>query len=858
MKGIINIIITDSTTGLIKTDITKTNLITEEFLLRALGRNGGFITDSGFTLTTIGISTRTDPPQFLDTQLEVFATGYIPDGVDSPTWNDSINPPFIQFQNRIDFVEYERTFDSVGLVFRNSANIIDPPLDSTAIAYTLLDTTCVQGAFDFIDIFYRIQFENEGENFSDEVLYQYAQRLIGKGVFNVDQMHTYFGSISQASNYNYLKMVGSNNLIGRKGVFGQQDFTIWDSVQNINNHYKTKYQVKYDLNEQVGLIINTLQHGQSDASKSKNHSWSYLTGKLTNSSEPFQNLFGHSSTATKPFFEPLTTPSGTGKIITSGNPTFYYPQLYKYKILKTGDTGTAKYKFSVRNHLGFEGNTYTDRTLTNIYRYPIEPPSSLMHGYRYENNDPHVWSSTQIVQYDQTGVTLLDVVSGEYTNWEVDTIPSLPVTQLRQVAVDPTNELIYCGCRSTGLWIIDVANETVTQQLNSPCYGVDVGRNDVAYTIIAGGLYSSDNWASPLSLTLSNWADVYFLKADPEHIDDRLAIVSNGVSQRQVLWWDKTNGLSSGVENNTYVQPYPASLDFSPEGNYCVSISDSLLTYGTTTRTYFNSQTNSHQRTHSVYGEIFLGKVAFYNNYLIGNDRLTDLSDLSVVVSYSNWQNFGFGDSEETTFLIHLDGGIALTPTRMRQLFTDNIFCWVDYGWDGSSWTSDNTAWVDGGEGGRLTHTAVEPLINGIELKFEDVQNPNWIAGDYYTQSINDGLLKDNATTVDLRFAWYSAPVVFSAAASGTIPASAPYILELPAVNEPTFIRIETDSPELHQFEIDGQPVATVYVDGEAPGINEVTIDGETGILTFNSADTGKSFEAVKYAYVTLSAPSGR
>lgn len=847
MKGIINIVITDSTTGLVKADITKTNLITEAFLLRVLN---GRITSSGSTFTTIGISTRTDPPQFLDTQLEVFATGYVPNDIDSPTWNNSINPPFIQFQNRIDFVEYERIFDSVGLVFRNSANIIDPPKDVTAIAYTLLDTSCVQGAFDFIDIFYRIQFENEGENFRDDVLYEYAQNLIGKGSFNVNEMHTYFGNINnQVNNYDYLWMKSSNNLVGTKGISGRPDTTDWSSIQNIDNHYKKKYNVQYGLDKQVGLIINTLQHGQSDKTKSDGEPWSFLLGKLQNNTEPFQNLFGHSSTATTPFFDSLAIPSGTGKIITYGNPEFTFPDLYKYTILTDGDTGTAKYKFSVRSHLGFEGNTYTDRTLKNIYRHPNLPAAPLMHGYRYEDNDVHEWSKSQIVQYDTTGVTLLDVVSGEYTNWEIATTPSLPVTQLRQVAVDPTNELIYCGCRSTGLWIIDVANETVTQQLNNPCYGVDVGRNDVAYAIIAGGLYSSDDWASPLSLTLSNWADVYFFKADPEHTDDRLAIVSNDTTTRQVLWWDKTNGLSSGVKNNSYVQPYPASLDFSPEGNYCVSISDSLLTYGTATRTYFNSRISTHTRTHSVYGQISLGKVAFYGNYLIGNDRITNLSDLSIVTEYSRFQVFS---SEEATFLIHLGSGIALTPTKMRQMFTDNIFCWVDYGWDGSNWTTDNTVWVDSGEGGRLTHATIEPLINGIELKFEDVQNPNWIAGDYYTQSINNGLLKDNATTLDINFAWYSAPVVFSAAASGTIPASPPYILELPAANELTFIRIETDSPELHQFEIDEQPVATIYVDGEAPGPNEVTIGGETGILTFNSADTGKSFEAVKYAYVKV------
>ena len=844
MKGIIRIVITDSTTGLVKTNITKENLITDLFLKRVLGANPTPII-GGFPETTISISESTDNPQFLTTQITVNASGYVPNSVTSPTFNNSVTPPFIQFQNRIDFVGFERTFNTVGLTFSSSANVHDPAVDVDTIAYTKLDTPCIQSEFDIVDIFYRIQFENNGENFINKALYEYAARLVELGTFYIDEVKTYFGNEPPLS---YDSLWANESNINTVIYSNTNAGAGWTTVDIIDSHYKVKYSKDFGLDDEVGRIFNGLQHGVSN--KINFQSYSYLTGKIVNNTSPFQNLFGHSSSGNKPFFDSLNLPSGTGLVLVSGTPTNKLPLIYKYTIVANGNTGVSKYKFSVRNHLGFVGNTYTDRTIQCIYRHPTLPAAPLMHGYRYEDNDVLRWSSTQIVQYDQTGVTLLDIFDGAYTNWEIATTPSLPVTQARQVSVDPTNQKIYVGCRSTGLWVIDVTANTVTQQLNSPCYGVDVGRNNVAYAIVAGGLYSSDNWSTPLSLSLSNWADVYFLKADPENADDRLGIIINGTSERQVLWWDKVNGSQDGYEGNNYIFPYPASFDVSDMNGYWVTVSNLLLEYGTTNTTYPGDNIPISTMFHSVYGDVDLGKVSFYENNLIAQNNLINLSNQTSITTYSTI--LGGDIFEPITFVTHLDGGIVLSPTKMRQLFDDNVFPWKNYGWNGSNWTTDDTTWVDGGVGGKLTHSTDQTLINGLQLRFQDVGNPNWISGDNYTQSINYGLLKDNATTLNIKFAWYSAPTVFSAAASGTIPASPPYILELPAANDLTFIRIETDSPELHIFEIAGSPVATVYVSGEAPGVNEVSIDGTTGILTFNSADAGKSFEAVKYAYVKV------
>jgi hypothetical protein len=171
----------------------------------------------------------------------------------------------------------------------------------------------------------------------------------------------------------------------------------------------------------------------------------------------------------------------------------------------------------------------------------------------------------------------------------------------------------------------------------------------------------------------------------------------------------------------------------------------------------------------------------------------------------------------------------------MRQLFTDNTYCWTDYGWNGSSWVAGNA-------NSKTTHTGAEALINGITVAFANGTNaPHFTSTNYFTQGICYGFWKDNASSLDYSSAWYSIPVIFNQPVSLTIPATAPYTLTLTdATTYPSFIRIETDTPELHKFTINGVAVTQVYTNGAAPAPGEISMQSSgNGVLTFNALNAG-------------------
>ena len=84
-------------------------------------------------------------------------------------------------------------------------------------------------------------------------------------------------------------------------------------------------------------------------------------------------------------------------------------------------------------------------------------------------------------------------------------------------------------------------------------------------------------------------------------------------------------------------------------------------------------------------------------------------------------------------------------------------------------------------------------------------------------------------------------PVIFNQAVNLTITATAPYTLTLTdATTHPTFIRIETDTPQLHKFTINGTPVTQIYTNGAAPAPGEISMQSTgDGVLTFNALNAG-------------------
>lgn len=853
LKGFVEIKKTDSRTGEVTETRTQENIVTDLTYLNFLGVNGSANLFGDSRISISESNATPDPAIALVPDIIATATPITGNAV----YVDTVDPPYGQLKGRIGFVGFSRTFETVALTNLAAGDIQNT--SANAEAYLLLTIPCIQGEFEFIDIFYRIQFlPISGQGFLDEELvrddfgfhsFNGTGGAIRQSYFGISAIFGVpFAKSSQDYNSLYVYNSADTNAFNYSQTpFDQSTFVNYTSSSVINSLYKRRYigEISREGTGDVtfgngsitgrtgnalnGMVINSwLQGISSDNTRPYGYKgFTEVNTSISELNEPFQTGFAHNSASVVPFFDADTIGTSQGRVFFSGTWTGTLPEFYQILITGDGVTGAATYRFRARKHLGFRGNTYTDRIVPVIYRNLTFIPNPGFHGWQEENTDILRWSSTEIVQYDQTGVTLLDIFNGAYTHWDSTTTPALGVTDVRQCAVDTSNQLIYAACNTTGLWIIDVGLNTVTQLLTDPCFGVDVGYSNIGYSLISTGLYTSaDSWTSPLGFSATATAD--FIKADPENSNEQLAIIDGG----QVYWYEVGTNTTTTGYSGSQIKAFPSSLDVSDTGGFWATRT-LKLNFGAATTTTLTASVAGKSLTHSLYGSDTFYKVDFYENNLLCSDRLLTPAN-STLVSYSSLGAIAFN--------LHLDSGITIIGANARQLFTDNSFCWTDYEWNGSTWVEGNT-------NSKTTHAGNEVLINGIEIRFEDgINPPQFVNTDFFTRGVNYGLLKDNATTVQFEAQWYSRPAIFDATDSQVIPISEVITLDA-ATNDPLFLGLEIDSPNLHQFQIDGVDVAEVYTDGTLPGINEVAI-AINGEVTFNSADVGKTFTAVKYAYV--------
>ncbi|RUR77024.1 hypothetical protein PCC6912_39830 [Chlorogloeopsis fritschii PCC 6912] len=837
--------------------VEQENLIFNQTYVNLLGASPVGLFSNGGSPAIIVISSTTTPPSTNNPSItNILASGFIPSGVTSPVWYESVTPNFGEIQNQINApTSSPRVFQTVGLVNNTSA-----------LTATLLSLPCTQNLFEVLTIFYRIEVTNSsGGRLSRRFVRDFGGTIFGRKNCNHFFLST---SFVDPPTQEYIDPITAEFLIGPGGFRG------WNSGTIISSHYKYKQSATFQIvqsglpgatDEYIGLIFNSMLTGVSNtvptgagfvgggnveatSSAYRISRYNPITINIDPLKPvfqpPFQKIWTHRAGAPLPFFDPNNAAIGSSYPATGGTWTGRWPEIYRFTI--TSNTGD--YRFSRRFHLGFNGNTYSDRTVVCPFRHPSTPAAAGMHGWRTEDNDLLRWSNTQIVQYDQTGVTLLDLTNGNYTSWDVSTTPALNVTALRQCAVDTTNQLIYCACRNTGLWIINVGAGTITQQVATACYGVDVGRNNVAFAIFEGFLRNSTNWTTNLTFTYTGltdgfWSRALFLKADPDNVNDHLAIIivsPSTASNRRVVWYQLSTTTSSTGFDSSGVSQWPASLDVSDVGGFWAINGRSLIFGSASTNVINTVPILNTDINHSVWGNVRLYKISFYNNFLICATTL---------INSSNVAQTSFADFGSVATVLHMQGGIVILGSILRQCFTDNVYPWEEYGWNGSTWELGNS-------NSKPTHNTNDALIQGLTIRWEPgATSPQFQSGDFFTQGICNGTWKDNGTTIYYENFWYDKAVHFDVALTPTaIPSSPPYELPFPAAANPLFLRIETDSVyELNKFTINGVAVPTIYTNGEAPGPGELTITptGSGAKATFNSADASKTW-AGTYSWIEI------
>ena len=641
----------------------------------------------GYFNRSISIATdNTTPVASNNVVTGAIGTCYTPSGVTSPIFVENVDPPYGTLTGQIAPTGVSRTFNSVALTALGSGNTQNIP-STTAYARLKLDIPCTQGVNDFVNITYSIQFlDNVGDTLANKTINRYD---FGRAMFNYGEyrMRNIF--------YNFAKPNLTMLALPSAGIAD----TVAGGLNASN--YKWNYTKSIDKNTLNGVIINAIPQGLSN-----NNLQAYALGLYEYDREPIQTGFKHGANSLLPFFDSGNIASSQGAVHLAGTWTGKFPEFYKFTFTGAGATGVATYRFSVFKHVGFNGNAYSFRDADSLYLRPNIQWHAKLHGWKEEDFDKHRLSNSEIVQYDITGVSIVDVVDGTCINYDSTTTPALLCTNIRQIAVDTANRLIYVACRDTGLWIIDIGSNSVSNPLTSPCYGVDVGRNNIAAAIAQGGLYRSTDWANPQTFTytdiVGNWSRVHFLKADPEHINDRIAIVAQNPANtaNRVVWHQFSDNTTTTGYENSAVRSYPASLDVSDTGSKWFFVNGNDFTKLTFSNTSLSISYVNFRRAinHSVYGNQNYSKISFYNdsifwlNFTGGFSAILALGDgtPSINTSYTNLSISG----DAPSCVLHLDSGLTLlfySVSLFTQIFaSNNTYLISNYGWDGANWVKDN------------------------------------------------------------------------------------------------------------------------------------------------------------------------
>lgn len=558
---------------------------------------------------------------------DTHSAGYTPGAITSPELID--NSPlddYYKIQTRFDPPPEPTTRIINRIMVRDSGGSSYPLATITTL------TPCIQNYDEILDVFYKI--------------YIGTPYLAGIGHSN----GAYF-----AGNYKFLRSLFDQNIfllslpgyprrVAYSSFFSKPNgYPVSSGINSGIDIYTSALEVSYDcLREQdftwgsgssVGLLYGSILSGYDSVISSNIEFLPSGTSKV-------QSVFSHGGASNVPFKDDPNPSLGDASITPladSWDETSNFPQLFKIDITSDGDSSSATYKFSIRDHLSFDGNTcspYSGEQLLRViptfptvvshpseqfrvqcYGYSIaggtdglggdSPGLFADHGFRFPDytvtpvfdigvDRLHANPAIQVYVYkyfnnmtygaDSAGVSVADYLNFRTLNIDADYTSPLVVSDVRQVAVDPTTNDIFVACGATGLHRIVFTEGTfsavvtnITPSIGVPpagitsakCFGVDVKDNGDIWAMFDGALGQSTdsgaNWtlhdastAVKFEMTTGNggydltgvgeWVNCRNLKVHPTHGDDRIVIAADGMAW---LGWNRANsGVTSASTSN--------------------------------------------------------------------------------------------------------------------------------------------------------------------------------------------------------------------------------------------------------------------------------------------------------------------
>jgi hypothetical protein len=629
-------------------------------------------------------------------------------------------------------------------------------------------------------------------------------------------------------------------------------------------------------------------------------------------STPFQNMFSHGNSATLPFQDSNNLASGSGKPNIQGSWADNFPELYRIEILNSGSIGTATYVFQRSRVTHFNDNAFNYIELATIFTHQNNlangKPYPRYHAGTGETTHDIAYSKTQIIRHDSTGISIINLVNGDHQDWDSSTQPSLPVTALRHVEFVLATGKIYAACDNTGLWEITPGNSSaVINLVTTGCRSVSAGFSNILYALFWDGaiftLRNSQDWNTNLTFTfpLSNLnssdnRSLWFITAD-KSAPNRIALFGTQSNNNALVWWwtlsgGIANGYGFGVAGATNTnalslrQASPKYLVSSPKGQwYSASIptppwthSGILLTFGTTTSEWIVSNDFDSsgllgdtpildENGYLLSGKFIKeGKTTLFQHQTEVDSRYNSIWDS--VCWLGDGLFFGSKKDKSGDYIYKYGNENRITGITGAGINTSNVFnpfVWETFHWNPgtSSWVSadptwNGTAWVQATRTGKPTHAATETLIDGLTINFTELGNLGFVSGNWYTQVVCLGVLKDNINNVSIKASTYLRPTeLITVSETLTISTAEPYsaIVSKSSAGgsnpDPSFRWLDVEViPISAQISGYGTPATVRTNDAIVPAINEIVVNGSTGTLICNSADAGKTITIPQYMIV--------
>ncbi len=728
----------------------------------------------------------------------------------------TVATPYIELHQRFAApTTFDRTIKYVGTC------VYEPTPSITPLTVLELTTPITQTTSDIIDLIYRLE-------------------VVRATIFDIDGVIT--GNTGYQSNYLINKYLSTDSTllpsfyIGSFVAFGiGYDFESYrPNLQIINQTYSPWYEV---LQRSVfgSSSNNTKNSNKISETKTETHAFNLNIGSvdqgfiLENVGNPINSFpvwfntskdpnyvkstFTHSSATTVPFYDSVNTPSSTGKVIpTEGPGSFseYIPRYHRFKITTSGGVGTATYQYEYCLFHRFLGNEFDLGTVA-LDHINTGSFDTFLSGRNYATEPTCVMPVRQPgVEEDDDYVDLLFVFNDTIVIVPIYTLLSpkiinntigLNATEITQVyAKDVSN--IWIACVNTGLYYYDGATVTqidpTTFGLNNPCYGVTGGPGGSVWAMFDGGLaVTTDNgvtWTTytstttpSLNLNVVSFADVVSITGDPDHPDNRLAILykDQTTNDYRIQWWDSVNGSQNvtgftvgenstldvvsnrrvfaqriGVRQGVWASAYINSGGTTYQG---------ILNFNSTTPVLPSTSLSVNDTSYKTLQPLLVKTDTGVNLLAYTSSQTTRTlldpsgSEQNVPASSQDISVITPGDINKVVYLKNgrlvffardtslVKNGLAFL-TAVSTHPGDPTFgpltkeYWKSYGWDGTQWVRDNT-------NSKVTHTTSELVPGNINVSFDDQGGTlTFTAGEEYTTTTAYGVVHDGTVDTTVSF----------------------------------------------------------------------------------------------------------